>query len=151
LIGRDGVSLAEHWQNGMRSLHGIMTSRFPNLFLIGGIEQAATSINNPHVTSSHATHVATLIARFLKDSVAVAEVTPEAEQRWADELARVHVDRSGYDAECTPSYYNNEGNRNDPRPTAIGGQYGPGPIGYIAVIQDWIINDIDRDIRMTTE
>ncbi|MGE0217314.1 flavin-containing monooxygenase, partial [Mycolicibacterium sp.] len=149
LTGRGGVSLAEHWRSGMRSLHGMMTSRFPNLFLLGGIEQAATSINNPHVVSRQATHVATLIARYLREDVTAAEVTPEAEQRWADELARVHIDNSGYESECTPSYYNNEGNRDDPRPTVTGGQYGRGPIGYISVIQDWLVNDVDRDITVT--
>jgi cyclohexanone monooxygenase len=128
----------------------MMTSRFPNLYLIGGVEQAAISTNLPHVASRQAGHVAALIAGFLRADVTVAEVTAEAEQRWADELARVHVDRSRYDAECTPSYYNNEGNPDDPKPTVAGGQYGRGPIGYLAVLQEWAATDVDRDIRITT-
>jgi cyclohexanone monooxygenase len=150
LTGRGGVSLAEHWQHGMRSLHGMMTSRFPNLYLIGGVEQAAISTNLPHVASRQAGHVAALIARFLRADVTVAEVTAEAEQRWANELARVHVDRSRYDAECTPSYYNNEGNLDDPKPTVMGGQYGRGPIGYLALLQEWAATGVDRDISITT-
>ncbi|MCO1659911.1 flavin-containing monooxygenase [Pseudonocardia humida] len=149
LIGRDGVSLAGHWRDGMRSLHGMMTSRFPNLFLTGGVEQAAISINLPHVASHQARHIAALIARFRRAGVTVAEVTPEAEQRWADEMARVHVDRSRYESECTPSYYNNEGKREDVRPSVNGGQYGRGPIGYITVIEDWVATDVERDIRLT--
>lgn len=149
LTGRGGVSLAEHWQHGMRSLHGMMTSCFPNFFLLGGIEQAAISINFPHVTSRQAEHVAALTARFLRAGVTVAEVTAEAEQRWADELARVHVDRTRYDAECTPSYYNNEGKLDDPKPTVMGGQYGPGPLGYLAVFREWAATGVDRDIAIT--
>lgn len=103
LTGRGGVTLAEHWQNGMRSLHGMMTSRFPNLFLVGGVEQAAISTNLPHVASRQARHVAALVARFLQASVTAAEVTVEAEQRWADEMTRMHIDRSKYELECTPS------------------------------------------------
>jgi cyclohexanone monooxygenase len=150
LTGRDGVTLAEHWRPGMRSLHGMMTSRFPNFFLLGGIEQAAISMNIPHVTSRQAEHVANLIAQFVRAGVTVAEVTAEAEQRWADELARVHVDRSRYDAECTPSYYNNEGRLDDPKPTVMGGQYGPGPLGYLAVLREWAATGADRDIHVTT-
>jgi cyclohexanone monooxygenase len=149
LIGRGGVSLAEHWQHGMRSLHGIMTSRFPNLYLIGGVEQAAISTNIPHVTSRQSGHIAALIAGFLRAEVTVAEVTAEAEQRWADDLARVHIDRSRYDAECTPSYYNNEGQLDAPRPTVTGGQYGRGPIGYLAVLQEWAATGMDRDLSLT--
>ncbi|WP_329057942.1 flavin-containing monooxygenase [Amycolatopsis sp. NBC_01480] len=150
LTGRDGVSLAEHWQGGMRSLHGMMTTRFPNMFLIGGVEQAAISINLPHVTSYQARHVAELVARFLRAGVTVAEATLEAEQRWAHEMARVHVDHSRYESECTPGYYNNEGSRDSGRPSFADRQYGRGPIGYIAVIQDWAATDVDRDIAITT-
>ena len=103
LTGRGGVSLAEHWQDGMRSLHGMMTSRFQNLFLIGEVEQAAISINLPHVASRQAKHVAALIARLLRTKVAVAEATADAEQRWADEMGRVRIDRSFFEFElCHP-------------------------------------------------
>jgi hypothetical protein len=111
--------------------------------------EAALSTNFPHVASRQAEHVAALIARFLRAGVTVAEVTAEAEQRWADELARVHVDRSRYDAECTPSYYNNEGKLDDPKPTVMGGQYGRGPLGYLAVLQEWTATGVDRDMRVT--
>ena len=38
----------------------------------------------------------------------------------AGEMARVHIDNSRYDSECTPSYYNNEGKLDDLRPTIPG-------------------------------
>ncbi|MGP3536424.1 flavin-containing monooxygenase [Microbacterium sp. RD1] len=150
LRGRDGVSLADHWRNGMHSLHGMMTTAFPNLFLIGGVEQAAISINLPHVASRQAVHIAALVSRFVGDGVVVAEATPDAEQRWADELARVHVDMSRYEAECTPSYWNNEGKADDIRPTTQGGQYGRGPIGYLAVLEQWRAAEVDRDLTLRT-
>ncbi|MFG1605264.1 flavin-containing monooxygenase [Actinoplanes sp. NPDC049265] len=150
LTGRGGMTLAEHWQHGVRSLHGMMTTHFPNFFVLGGVEQASISINLPHVTSRQAEHVASLVARFVDTGVTVAEVTAEAEQRWADELARVHIDRSRFEAECTPSYYNNEGKVDDPKPTVMGGQYGRGPIGYLAVLREWAAAGVDRDLSMTT-
>lgn len=86
LTGRGGVSLAERWQNGMRSPQGMMTGRFPDVFLVDGVEQAAISANLQGVSSQQARHIAALIAPFLQANVTVAEVTPEAEQRWADEM-----------------------------------------------------------------
>lgn len=148
LVGRGGVSLEDHWRDGMHSLHGIMTSRFPNMFLLGGVEQAAISINLPHVASHQAKHIAALVSQFLDDTVAAAEVTPDGEQRWANEMTRAHVDNSRYDSECTPSYYNNEGKLDDPRPTLLGGQYGGGPIGYIAVLQEWSDTAVTRDLSL---
>ena len=31
-----GQSIYEHWEEGMRTMHGLMVSGFPNLFLCGG-------------------------------------------------------------------------------------------------------------------
>lgn len=103
------------------------------------------------IASRQARHVAALIAHFLQAGVTVAEVTVEAEQRWADEMIRMHIDRSKYEMECTPSYYNNEGNHDVAKPSLAGGQYGGGPIGYISVIQDWATTHVDRDISITKE
>jgi cation diffusion facilitator CzcD-associated flavoprotein CzcO len=37
IVGRDGVTLKEHWADGgIRALHGAMTSGFPNLFYLAG-------------------------------------------------------------------------------------------------------------------
>jgi hypothetical protein len=65
-------------------------------------------------------------------------------------LAAAHIDTSRYESECTPSYYNNEGKLDDPRPTVLGGQYGGGPIGYIAVIQAWGDSAVTRDLSLTS-
>ena len=36
IFGVGGKSIYEHWQEGMRTMHGLMVSDFPNLFLCGG-------------------------------------------------------------------------------------------------------------------
>src|SRR5205823_4952269 len=42
--GRDGVSLFDHWGDGIKSLHGFTTRGFPNWFYIG-MSQNAFSVN----------------------------------------------------------------------------------------------------------
>ena len=43
--------------------------------------------------------------------------------------------REKFAAECTPGYYNNEG---QPAPAAVqNGFYGAGPIAFVKVLEDW--------------
>jgi hypothetical protein len=48
LRGRNGVTLDEHWADGVRTMHGIHIHGFPNYFYIGGLEQAARTANFAH-------------------------------------------------------------------------------------------------------
>ena len=48
VIGRDGLTLTEHWAEGMRSLHGIHVHGFPNLFVVGPTQGANLISNIPH-------------------------------------------------------------------------------------------------------
>ena len=36
--GRNGVSIYDHWADGYKTLHGMMTHGFPNLFFTGFIQ-----------------------------------------------------------------------------------------------------------------
>ena len=45
----------------MRSIHGLMTHGFPNLFIQGHTCQAALSVNVPHALGAQAAHVAALV------------------------------------------------------------------------------------------
>jgi cyclohexanone monooxygenase len=149
LRGRGGIELSAHWRDGMRSLHGIMTSRFPNMFLVGTIEQAATSFNYPYVTGAQARHIAEIVAKLRRADVVVAEVTADAERRWAVALADAFVDRSATEAECTPSYFNNEGRVDGSRPTLAAAQYGGGPLGYLHRLETWRRTEVERDLSIT--
>src|ERR1022692_338168 len=58
LYGREGVSLTEHWADGMRTLHGMQTRGFPNLFLIQNSQAAHRELRAPdrRVCDSHRLH-----------------------------------------------------------------------------------------------
>ena len=61
-----GQTLSEHRAQGVRSLHGIYANGFPNLFIIGGLHQAAVSINQPLVFGDQAAHVVHVIDHALR-------------------------------------------------------------------------------------
>ena len=49
IFGRDGVLLDERWRDGVRSLHGLYTHGFPNMFIVGAIK----AIGTDHQLSLH--------------------------------------------------------------------------------------------------
>lgn len=150
LEGRNGVSLKEKWSTGVRSVHGLQVSGFPNFHIVGTLAQASQSFNYPHVTSRQTQQAARLIARCLKDNVRVMEVTEEAEQRWAAEMAAKAKPNATFEVECTPGYYNNEG-KTDERPSLFGQMYGGGPFEYRAILDRWFESDHQKDAVMQRE
>ncbi|MBB2948397.1 cation diffusion facilitator CzcD-associated flavoprotein CzcO [Actinoplanes lutulentus] len=131
VTGRGGLPLLGHWRNGPRSLHGFYSHGFPNLFHLGSLQNAA-SVNFVHVLQEQATHIGALVAEATARGVGKIEPTAEAEERWIAtirETAPVNVD---FQAECTPGYYNGEGN---PRP--VNNSYGPGPVAFHDLLRRW--------------
>ena len=61
IIGREGKRLSEHWRNGVRTLHGMTTDGFPNLFLMGGNQHTVAAVNAVHLLDEQASHVAHVI------------------------------------------------------------------------------------------
>ena len=96
VIGRDGLNLEEQWASAMRSLHGLMTHGFPNLFVQGHTRQAALPVNVPHALGEQSFHVAALVAQSLKDGVRTIEVTQEAEDAWEETMQANALDISKF-------------------------------------------------------
>jgi cation diffusion facilitator CzcD-associated flavoprotein CzcO len=42
IVGRGGVTLSDHWANGLRTLHGLTAHGFPNCFFLGFTQTAIT-------------------------------------------------------------------------------------------------------------
>ena len=113
VTGRDGQTLAEKWKEGATTLHGQHVHGFPNLML-STTRQASWENNFPFPQDVVATNLAKLIRHALDEGVATFEVTAEAEADWV----RFHEEKSWPSharwKECTPSYFNQEGNGRRP-------------------------------------
>ena len=151
LIGREGISIDDHWGEGVRTVHGTQMNQFPNFHVVGGTEQGTTAFNFTHTLEMQARHAVGMIRTCLDQDIAVMEVTRAAEDRWLETMKKPHaIDLGRYYAECTPGFLNNEGDTGD-KPTFIGGTYGGGPIEYDRIITAWRNGGYKQDVAIERE
>src|SRR5579871_704388 len=107
--GRGGLKLSEHWEHGMRTLHGTHVAGFPNLFIVQPTQGANLISNVPHNLTEAGRTIGMIVKHALDEGAHEVEVTPEAEQAWLDLLATGPGRMMMGSPDCTPGYYNNEG------------------------------------------
>jgi cation diffusion facilitator CzcD-associated flavoprotein CzcO len=129
--GRDGLTLAQYWVDGLRTLHGWVSRGFPNLFHLGST-QNAVSVNFTHILEEQAEHVGAVIAEAEKRGGVPVEPTSEAESAWVETIRQRAVDMQAFQAECTPGYYNLEG-----QPLKRLESFGGGPVEFTALVRRW--------------
>ena len=135
LAGRNGVKLSEHWANGMRSKHGIHVHGFPNAFFVQPTQGANLISNVPHNLAESGKTIATVVRHARDAQAREVEVTKDAEDAWVA-LLLTGVGRMIGSPDCTPGYYNNEGQ--DPGPRAkLNVGYPAGASAYFKYIDAW--------------
>lgn len=91
VVGKDGADM-EGLSKAMdlQTLHGIISHKFPNLFLLG-LAQAGVGANQVQRIEAQAKHNANIITQAQRkvgnDKKAIIEPTEEACKTWGDELA----------------------------------------------------------------
>ncbi len=135
-VGRGAMPLSERWSSGMRSLHGIHVHGFPSLFVVG-IAQGARSISNvPHNFVEAADAIAAVISHAVRTGLSEVEPTADAEQAWMDLLDSAPSAVFG-NPDCTPGYYNNEGQPFRPGDQLGGARYPAGPVAFFEHLRRW--------------
>ncbi|MCP3988358.1 MAG: NAD(P)/FAD-dependent oxidoreductase [Actinomycetia bacterium] len=135
-VGRDGTKLSDHWSDGMRSMHGIHVQGFPNLF-IEGLSQGGRLISNiTHNLDEVGLNIAAVVAHMLETGDSTVEVSDEAEHAWM-ELLDNSPDSLLSSPDCTPGYYNNEGQPPTPADVRNARGYPAGPAPFFEYIEDW--------------
>jgi len=139
--GLNGDSIYDHWSDGMRSMHGLMTSGFPNLFTCGGLFVFQLGANYCYGVDVQAQQVAYTISELKKRKVKMANVSAEAEQQWVDDQLSSDVPESqlvlgGSPESCTPGYYNQEGTKARYRDVRLE-SYSKGLGAYRRVLDGW--------------
>jgi cyclohexanone monooxygenase len=149
IIGRGGQTIDEKWSKAVSTLHGIYTRGFPNLFFVAGYRQSGPTLNFPFCMDEQARHAAAVAGRMLEDGVKVMEVSQGAEDRWCQtivEKSKVNLD---YVRECTPSFYNGEGQLQELGKLIITTAYGGGPFEYFDILKDWRERGLLDDLELT--
>ena len=135
VTGRDGLTLSQAWGGGMRSKHGIHVHGFPNLFFAQPVQGANLISNVPHNLTEAGKTIALIVAEMLKRGAREVEVTEEAQKAWVDLLLTGPGRMIGM-SDCTPGYYNNEGQPAGPEAKyAVG--YPAGASAYFKYIDEW--------------
>ncbi|CAN7591765.1 NAD(P)/FAD-dependent oxidoreductase [Phenylobacterium sp. LjRoot219] len=142
LEGRDGKSIYEHWATEFRTFHGMMTHGFPNQFFTGFI-QGGVNASTTETFSQQGRHIAYIIKQALDRGAAVVEPSLEAQNAYVDHIRATAIDISAFQRECTPSYFNNEGEEvvtekgEKKLRSYLGETYGPGFYVFEKLLEDW--------------
>ncbi|HAC79274.1 MAG TPA: monooxygenase, partial [Deltaproteobacteria bacterium] len=134
LHGRDGLSLSDKWEQGVRTLHGMHSRDFPNCFILSNTQSAFT-VNFPHALAEQAKHLAYIVNHALANEVTRVETTREAEDAWVETIISLARDGQKFLEECTPGYYNNEGKPGER--SGQNGPYGAGSVKFFELLQAW--------------
>ncbi|KAF9728340.1 flavin-binding monooxygenase-like family protein [Paraphaeosphaeria minitans] len=110
LVGANNHTFDTKWIHGMRTLHGVQTNGFPNLFWLGPSQTGATA-NTVAMIDGCSRHVAFIIGEVIrkyKSKSLTIQPTVEAEGAWTEKI----LDGSSVFATmgvCPPSYSTAEG------------------------------------------
>ena len=138
LVGRSGRKLSDYWAQGMRSKHGIHVHGFPNAFFVQPTQGANLISNVPHNLTEAARTIAVMVRHAIDHGHREIEVSESAETAWID-LLRNSPGRMTSSPDCTPGYYNNEGQ--DPGPAAkLNVGYPAGATAYFRYLDTWRSN-----------
>lgn len=108
IYGRDGLPQSEAWEEGVLSLYGIHSRDFPNRFAICNSQQPQTA-NFVHMLDVVTTYLANLVKHCLNNGIKTVEPTQQAQDAWVDDVVEKNTARQEYFKNCTPGYYNHEG------------------------------------------
>ncbi|HTX51389.1 MAG TPA: NAD(P)/FAD-dependent oxidoreductase [Caulobacteraceae bacterium] len=128
--GRDGREINEVYADGIRTLFGVHTHGFPNLFIMGGY-QASFQFNLTFMLQTQGDHIAECIKLARERGAAEIDVKPETEEWWVQEVI-AHRGKTSRNADCTPGYYNFEGEFNRRQD----GNYNGGFLQYYTHMQE---------------
>ncbi len=130
IVGRQGVSLAKKYEAGIRTLLGMHSHDFPNLFIMAGY-QSSFQFNLTDMLEWQGKHIAACMDYARENNIQCIDPTAEAEEWWVQEVIKFRGTTSRNE-ECTPGYYNFEGEFNRRQD----GNYNGGINEYIAHMDD---------------
>ena len=145
VTGKDGQDMEElNTALNFTTLYGCTAPGFPNLFF-SGLSQAGVGVNQNQRLWRQGEHISYTIAeaerRVGPGKKPLIEATPEACEKWGDELASsAHLTSAVFT--CTPGYFTLEGDAAHLPPEVLkklarAGLYGQGLLKYMRILDAW--------------
>jgi cyclohexanone monooxygenase len=135
MVGRDGLKLSDKWAEGMKTKHGTHVHGFPNAFIVQPTQGANLISNVPHNLTESGKTIALTIKHAIDNGFKEIEVSQEGEDEWIKLLLTNAGGMLG-SPDCTPGYYNNEGQDSGPGAKYHVG-YPQGATAYFNYIRQW--------------
>jgi cyclohexanone monooxygenase len=136
LVGRDGARLTDYWAKGMRTFHGMHVRNFPNCFLHSTTQNAGP----PNYTSSAleiSEHIVHVITQARARGAQRVETTEEAEAGWVATIqAATPETHLEFFRSCTPGFYNNDGDLDDPQRLGAN-NFLAGSVIFYDILRSW--------------
>ena len=133
--GANGLSIYDYWKDGYQTFQGMTAYNFPNMFFTG-FTQAAANASNSKTFVDQGFHIGYIASEALKRGAVRIEPTAEAQEAYIKHLRSIAVDNSAYVNECTPSYFNNEGDQTKKR-SIFGEPWGEGYYAFEDMLAKW--------------
>ena len=108
--GEGGLELNDKYRDGMRTLFGVHSHGYPNMFVMAGY-QASFQFNLTDMLYVQGEHIAACIDYCRRNNYHSMDVSAEAEEWWVQEVIKFRGTTTR-NQECTPGYYNFEGESN---------------------------------------
>ncbi|HKA05315.1 MAG TPA: NAD(P)/FAD-dependent oxidoreductase [Acidimicrobiales bacterium] len=143
IVGAGGLDLQDKYHDGIRTLLGVHSHGFPNLFIMGGY-QASFNFNLTNVLQAQGDHIAACIDHTRRHGHQTIDVTPESEEWWVQEVI-ANRGKTNRNHECTPGYYNFEGEANRRQDGNYNGGF-PRYYEHLAAVR----GDIERHFTFST-
>jgi cation diffusion facilitator CzcD-associated flavoprotein CzcO len=135
LEGESGMSIYDYWREGFQTFQGMMAHKFPNMFFTG-FTQAGANASNSKTFIDQGRHIGYIASQALLRGAVRVEPTQAAQDAYIRHLRAVAVDNSDYVNECTPSYFNNEGDTTKKR-HIFGEPWGEGYYAFEDMLAKW--------------
>jgi cation diffusion facilitator CzcD-associated flavoprotein CzcO len=135
ITGRDGTRLSSRWEDGMKTMHGVYVHGYPNMFIVQPTQGANLISNVPHNLVEAGKTIAMVVAHTLAEGCREVEVTQAAQDAWIELLLSGPGMMIG-SLDCTPGYYNNEGQDAGEKAKYFVG-YPGGAMAYFRYLDEW--------------
>ncbi len=130
IVGQNDLEINDKYKDGIRTLFGVQSQGYPNMFIMAGY-QASFQFNITDVLTVQGGYIASCIDYALKNNCDSIDITPEIEEWWVQEVIN-HRGKTDRNKDCTPGYYNFEGEDNRRQD----GTYNGGFARYIELIEE---------------
>ena len=111
-------------------------------------DRSGITPNFTELYNEQSQHIAYIVARSLEGGMTTVESSEEAQADWVRTIKESAFASGGFQADCTPGYYNNEGKPGE-GPGWFGGNFSGGAQAFFQILREWRANDEMKGLELS--